>query len=197
MSYTPARLAAKSRDLNALVVTDPTGRPIGVVTEVDILTKLEFHGGADYPPLLAGAHSRSRWHESSAQITADLMITPANTVTADICLGIATHILASQRLRRLCVVDDTSRLIGMLARQDVLRLFLRCDSKIAADIGREVNAAARGPHDVTDGVVTLARRLTSAAPSNASATSPITSRVSSPSTTTSPTTPTPSMITGL
>jgi CBS domain-containing protein len=47
-----------ARDMDALVVIDPAGRPVGVVTEADVLTKLEFHGGADYPPLLAGSHSR-------------------------------------------------------------------------------------------------------------------------------------------
>ncbi|MBP2328810.1 CBS-domain-containing membrane protein [Kibdelosporangium banguiense] len=42
--------AMLAHGIDALPVIDSSGRPIGVVSEADILTKLEFHGGAD-PPL--------------------------------------------------------------------------------------------------------------------------------------------------
>jgi CBS-domain-containing membrane protein len=43
-----------AHDLQALPVIDLTGHPIGVVPDIDTLTKLEYHGGADFVPLLAG-----------------------------------------------------------------------------------------------------------------------------------------------
>jgi CBS domain-containing protein len=152
-----------ARDIDALPVVDRAGRPVGVVDEADVLAKLEFHCGADYPPLFAGQRRRARWHKSSGLVAADVMTAPANTITEHTRLGAATHALATQDIRRLCVVDQAGRLVGLLSRQDVLRVFLRCDSIIAADVERELAAAVRGPHRITvrvaDGVVTLTGRL--------------------------------------
>lgn len=39
--------------ISALPVIDPLGHPVGVVSETDVLAKLEFHCGADLPALLA------------------------------------------------------------------------------------------------------------------------------------------------
>jgi hypothetical protein len=45
-----------------------------------VLAKLEFHDGANPPPLLAGTRCRARWHNSSGLTAADLMTTPAATI---------------------------------------------------------------------------------------------------------------------
>jgi hypothetical protein len=50
-------------DIDALARHRQRWRPVGMVAEADILTKLEFHGGADMRPLLAGAHCRARWYK--------------------------------------------------------------------------------------------------------------------------------------
>jgi CBS domain-containing protein len=110
--------------VSALPVIDPAGRPIGVVGEADVLAKLEFHCGADAPPLLASARTRARWHKSSARTAADLMTTPATTISTEAPLRAAVRRLASAQLRQLCVVDRTDRLVGVLAHPDALRLFL-------------------------------------------------------------------------
>lgn len=68
-------------DLDALPVIDITGRPLGVVADGDVLTKFEFHNGTDRPPLLAGSHCRARWRKSSGTTAADLMTTPATTIS--------------------------------------------------------------------------------------------------------------------
>ncbi len=38
-----------AHDLDAVPVIDLTGRPLGVVTDADMHTKLEFHNGTDSP----------------------------------------------------------------------------------------------------------------------------------------------------
>ncbi len=43
-----ATMAEKS--VSALPVVDKQGRPIGVVSEADVLAKQEFHGGGDEQP---------------------------------------------------------------------------------------------------------------------------------------------------
>ena len=151
-------------DLDALPIIDLAGRPVGVVTEVDALAKVEFHGGADYLPLLAGSRCRARWRKSSGLTAADLMTTPAPTTTADTPLTTAVHALTTEGVRQLFVVDSAGRLAGVVTRHDVLRLFLRSDSAIQADIERDAVVLVRGDRQiavqVADGVVTLQGTLT-------------------------------------
>jgi hypothetical protein len=41
-------------------------RPLGTVTEADLLANLEFHGGTDAVPIFGGAAARRRWRKASA-----------------------------------------------------------------------------------------------------------------------------------
>lgn len=153
-----------AHDIDALPVIDSTGMPLGVVADADILTKLEFHGGADLRPLLAGAHCRARWYKSLALHAADLMTAPAITITPNISISTAVHLLARRRIRQLCVVTSEGYLVGTLARRDTLPLLVRSDSAIEADIERDIATKTGQPNQVTvhvaDGVVTLDGTLT-------------------------------------
>ena len=152
-----------TRDIDALPVIDPVGRPVGMVTEADVLTKLEFRGGTDYPPLLASGRCRNRWRKSAGLTAAELMTAPAVTVGEGEPLHIAVRVLATHRLRQVCVVSDQGQLVGVLARQDVLRVFLRGDGVIRAEVEHELLELAGGSDqvsvEVTDGVVTLSGTL--------------------------------------
>src|SRR4029450_12546934 len=53
-------------DASAVPVVDTEPRPLGTVTEADLLANLEFHGGTDALPILGGAAARRRWREASA-----------------------------------------------------------------------------------------------------------------------------------
>ncbi|KAA2265927.1 CBS domain-containing protein [Solihabitans fulvus] len=149
--------------IGALPVLDPTGRPIGVVEDIDVLAKLEFHAGADGPPLLAGARCRARWRKSSGLTAADLMSRRMLAVTEGTSLAVVVRVLAGERLRQLFVVDGGGRLVGVLARRDVLRLYLRGDRAIQTDIDRTLAGLAAYPFTISayvaDGVVALEGRL--------------------------------------
>ncbi len=151
-----------AHDLGALPVIDAVGCPVGVVTDVDVLAKLEYHAGGDYRPLLAGAGSRARWRKASGMTAADLMTSPAPAVVVGTSLTTALHALAEEA-RRIYVVDDSGRLAGVLARRDVLHLLLRGDTAIQADIEHSVGVSTEDSHRVTvevaDGVVTLTGTL--------------------------------------
>jgi len=151
-----------AHDLDALPVIDLAGHPIGVVTDIDTLTKLEYHGGADFMPLLAGGRCRTRWRKSSGVNATDLMTTPAPTITANARIATALHALADGG-RRLYVVDNAGLLAGTLTRHDLLGLLLRDDSAIKADIERTARVPASEVRNVTvqvtNGIVTLAGKL--------------------------------------
>ncbi|MCE7002046.1 CBS domain-containing protein [Kibdelosporangium philippinense] len=156
--------AMLAHGIDVLPVIDIDGRPLGVVSEADVLTKLEFHGGADPTPMFAGPRCRSRWYKSLALHAADLMTTPPITTTPGTPVSTAIHLMARMRIRQICVVACSGHLIGMLARRDALHLFVRGDSAIEADIERVITTKTRRPNQVTvhvtDGVVTLDGTLT-------------------------------------
>lgn len=142
-----------AHEVSAIPVVDQAGRPVGVVSEEDLATKLEFHGGAENPPVLAGTHRRARWHKSSATVAADLMTTPVATVTEGVKLCAALRLLAGEHASVLCVVNDAGTLVGVLNRRDALRLYLRGDDAIRADLERRLRH--RVTVRVSGGVVTL------------------------------------------
>lgn len=148
-----------THDLAAIPVIDTTGRPIGLVTEADVLTRLEFHSGDDHPTWLAGGPRRDRWRKSTALTAAQLMTTTALAVAADTPASAAERVMADQHRSDLCVVDRNYRLVGMLTRHHLLNLLFRRDRDIHADIERDVVGAIRPPDHVTvrvtDGVATL------------------------------------------
>jgi CBS domain-containing protein len=157
-----------TRDIDALPVIDPTGRPVGVVTEGDVLTKLEFRGGTEYPPLLSSGRCRNRWRKSAGLTAGELMTSPAVTVGEGEPLRVAVRVLATQRLRRVCVVSEGGHLVGMLTRQDAMRVFLRGDGVIRSDVERELTELTEPADDdeanqvsveIADGVVTLSGTL--------------------------------------
>lgn len=149
-----------SADIAALPIIDATGHPIGMVTESDMLSKLEYHDGADTPPVLAGSRSKTRWRKSFALTAANLMTAPAITTSSDVRLSAAARHLATENAHALCVIDSSNRLIGILTRRDALSVFLRGDDTIHTDIERELPHLVHHPSSVTvhvdNGIVTLA-----------------------------------------
>ncbi|MBC6445850.1 CBS domain-containing protein [Actinokineospora xionganensis] len=148
--------------ISAVPVLDEQLRPLGVVSEADALAKREYHAGTDDPPPWYARRGRkARWLKAKGSTAADIMTSPAVTVGEDEPVTVAARLLAEKKLRRLFVVDKTGRVVGVLARRDVLGTFLRDDDDIRADIERQV--LARGmwliPGTVTvkvhDGVATL------------------------------------------
>jgi CBS domain-containing protein len=76
----------------------------------------------------------------------------------------AARLMNTHRIRRLPVVDDKGRLLGVVSRRDLLSVFLRPDEDIKADIRQvldEILAAEPGEADVTvrNGIVTLTGSL--------------------------------------
>ncbi|MFH8618683.1 CBS domain-containing protein [Streptomyces sp. NPDC017979] len=141
--------------ISAVPVLAGEGRVIGVVSEADLLLKEEHRDDdptrTDTPP--------ERSAKAAALTAGDLMSAPAVTVRADATIAEAARIMARRRIKRLPVVDAGGLLEGVVSRSDLLKVFLRTDEEIAAEIRRDVldrvPAAERLEVTVQDGVVTL------------------------------------------
>jgi len=136
----------RSGGFSALPVVDAQGRVIGVLSEADLLVQTEG------PAPAAGAHRPDI-------LACHLMGRPATTVRADAPLGEAAHLMHRQGVRRLPVVDDDGRPVGIVSCGDLLEVFLRSDEEIRLDVVRWLRTTGMPDVEVAveDGVVMLNR----------------------------------------
>ncbi|MEV8438699.1 CBS domain-containing protein [Actinosynnema sp. NPDC051121] len=147
---------------SAVPVVDTDGRPVGVVSEADLLPKQEYRGGTEPgPSAFARRDTKQRWRQAHGVTAADVMTTPVVTTGPDEPASAAAHKLAVEGVRRLFVVDTDGRLLGVLSRRDLLKVFLRSDEDLRRTIIRDVMQRTLWVEptavevEVVDGVVTL------------------------------------------
>ncbi|MEU9554105.1 CBS domain-containing protein [Streptomyces fumanus] len=144
-------------DITAVPVVDADDRPVGVVSEADLLQKIL--GGA---PRDAADPVRAK---ASATDAAGLMTSPAVCAREDWSVVDAARVMARHGIKRLLVTDEADRLIGVVSRSDLLRVFLRKDREIRTEIIEEILVRALGlapstvQVDVAHGHVVLSGRL--------------------------------------
>ena len=160
-TFTPykevARLMTEHR-VNAMPVVAKSGKVIGMVSEADALRKQE----RNFRRLGLGMPWRSHRDQlrAAARTVGDLMTAPAITIHDTALLGYAARLMNGNNIRRLPVVDDTGKLIGIVSRRDILSVFLRPDEDIAAEVHDVISSIVLADGDaisvsVRDGVVTL------------------------------------------
>ncbi|KXK58678.1 hypothetical protein AWW66_28425 [Micromonospora rosaria] len=151
--------------ISAVPVVDESRRVLGVVSEADLLHKIEHSGQADQRRVFVGRRRRDAREKAGALLARDLMSTPAVTTDAQASLPAAARRLDRERVKRLPVLDDLGRLVGIVTRSDLLRVHLRSDAEIREDVVQEVLRRVLAVQDglvtvrVRDGAVTLAGRL--------------------------------------
>jgi len=145
--------------VSAVPVRDQEGHVVGVVSEDDLLHKLEFGGGAA-ARLFDGQRRRAAKVKAAGDTAADLMSTPPITIAPTATVAEAARRMEERQVKRLPVVDG-DRLVGVVSRSDVLRVYLRADADIERDVEWQVlrHALALEPEEasarVADGVATL------------------------------------------
>ncbi|WP_406382077.1 CBS domain-containing protein [Streptomyces sp. NBC_01618] len=150
-------------DISGLPVLDDEDRVVGVVSESDLVGRQ----AAGYPVTGDAADAATGTTVSNgAEFTAaEVMSTPAVTVRAEENAPAAARLMTRRGVERLPVVDDEDRLVGIVTRRDLLRLFLRPDAEIRRRVVQDVltDTMDLGADMVTahvvDGVVTLEGRL--------------------------------------
>ncbi|MER7762292.1 CBS domain-containing protein [Streptomyces sp. NPDC097619] len=140
---TPFKEIARLLDeygITAVPVVDE-GRPVGVVSEADLLRR----------------HTAG----STASTAEALMSSPAVVAEPEWSAVEAARVMEEARVKRLPVVDAAGFLIGVVSRSDLLRLFLRRDRAIQEEILEDVLTRTLGLSpsaltvEVSDGRVIL------------------------------------------
>lgn len=123
-----------ARSVSALPVLGPDGRVVGVVSEADLLHKLQLCGLAGHIWLLENKRSRQAKTKAAADTARELMTSPAVTIGPDEPLPAAAQLMESRRFKRLPVVDQGGHLVGIVSRSDLVRVYLRSDEEIRNEI---------------------------------------------------------------
>ncbi|MFE0512221.1 CBS domain-containing protein [Streptomyces sp. NPDC058964] len=137
-------------DVTAVPVVDDLERPMGVVSEADLLRKsadqADPSGRVPLPNL--EAWERAKAEGSRAE---ELMSAPAVCARPEWNVVEAARLMEAQHVKRLPVVDEADRLLGIVSRGDLLRVFLRRDDAIREEITGELLRRTMGidPSQVT------------------------------------------------
>lgn len=108
-----------------VVVVDADGRVLGIITDGDLLRRSQQkqHPGLwqRLRGLIAGGPTVDQVLPDAGERAADLMSAPAITVQPATPLSAALHLMTEHAIKRLPVVDDEGKLLGLLGRASVLR----------------------------------------------------------------------------
>jgi CBS domain-containing protein len=153
------------RRISAVPVVDEFGRALGVVSETDLLHKVELIGEPHEWRLFEGHRRREARTKADAGKAGDLMTSPAITIYPSTPVAAAARMMDREQVKRLPVTDDLGRVVGIVTRGDLLKVHLRPDDDIRTDVTEEVVVRALGLRadavtvTVAGGVVTLAGKL--------------------------------------
>jgi CBS domain-containing protein len=123
--------------VSAVPVVDDDGRLVGIVSEGDLILKEDLQLEGD-PRLLEGKQHRIDREKHSGLVAAQLMTTPVVTVTPDAPLGEAARLMHRHQVKRLPVVGPGGEVLGIVSRADLLKVFLREDTEIVAEIREDI-----------------------------------------------------------
>jgi CBS domain-containing protein len=150
------------RQVSAFPVLDDLDRVIGVVSEADLLPREAYPAR----PIAGGRERRRRISGKASALTAgELMTSPAITIGPDATVTAAARTMHSRRVKRLPVIDDEGRLLGIVSRVDLLGVYDRPDAQIRTEIIERVLAGdfVLDPREFTvivnNGVVTISGKL--------------------------------------
>nr|BFE79415.1 CBS domain-containing protein [Planobispora longispora] len=145
--------------VGAVAVLDADRWPVGVVSQDDLLLKETDRVRHSFSLFESEKHRQE--HRKAAGVTAaELMTSPAITVTPGMPVREAARLMHERRIKQLPVIDPvTGRITGTVHQADLLRVFTRPAEELHAEIEQAVRETGLDPAelaiDVRDGVVRL------------------------------------------
>jgi CBS-domain-containing membrane protein len=153
------------KKVSALPVVDDFRHVTGVVSEADLLRKIEYADDDRQPRLFESRRRRAERARAQGRTADDVMTSPAVTVLTGTTVAAAARLMDAEGVKRVSVTDDLGRLVGIVTRGDLLKVHLRPDADIRADIVTEILHRVLVVEEgtvharVLDGVVTLTGRV--------------------------------------
>jgi len=164
-----ARLLVEHR-IGGVPVVDADNTVLGVVSESDFAIK---ERGAEYIPRVRFGWLFSDVRRDVARVAArtagEAMSAPAVTIEGRIAsVREAAITMVEHKINRLPVTED-GRLVGIITRGDLVRVFVQPDAAIAERLRADLRAVDGLIVEVVDGVVTLSGTVATSALAETSA----------------------------
>jgi len=107
--------------ISGMPVVDDKDIVIGVVGELDIISAVGGEKSSGVKNLLRRMLGEPVPSRKEGNTVGDVMSTPPLTIKPTADIHEAAHIMEAHRIKRLPVVDDFGRLIGVISRADIVR----------------------------------------------------------------------------
>jgi len=174
------KLMAQHR-ISGLPVVDATGVVVGIVSEGDLLRRAELGTERQHRrwvELLLGPGRRAREYvDAHARKVGEVMTDEVASVVAETSLADVVRIIERRHIKRLPVIDESGRLVGIVSRADLVHALLASltqsqpkpgtpgDAELRDMILAEIARQPWGPRysidvKVADGVVDLYGAIT-------------------------------------
>jgi CBS domain-containing protein len=127
-----ARLA--EHRVSAAPVVDDAGRVLGVTSEADLLLKEEFPDPDQDIPLVWTKRRHLERAKAAGSTARDLMTVALVSISPDATVAEAARRMHRAQIKRLPVIGEGGRLVGIISRGDLLKVFDRPDHAIQREI---------------------------------------------------------------
>ena len=140
-----------ARSITTLPVVDSRGRPVGIVSEADLIS-----GMVPRDTRLHMAPCATEAHTLPPETVGEVMNLHPMTVEESTDLAEAADLMTSTGVKSLPVLDERRRVVGVVSRRDIIHLLARPDAEIEAELDDAFRRLGRDwLVEVTDGVVTV------------------------------------------
>lgn len=122
--------------VSGLPVVDRSGLLLGIISESDLVSKLEYEEQGQGTGLLdriahaVGAGADRKLH---ARTAGELMTTRVISASPEATVRELAHLMTIHGINRIPIVED-GRVIGIVTRADILRTLVRPDAAITEDV---------------------------------------------------------------
>ena len=118
--YEAANLLSENK-VSGLPVVDDRGYVIGIISEADLLSMAGMKRGHTFKDRLRHILGEPLPKPKARDRIGDIMTAPAITTKPDADIKEAARVLEKRRIKRLPVVNDEGRLIGIISRADIVK----------------------------------------------------------------------------
>jgi CBS domain-containing protein len=115
-----AAIRMRQRAVGTLVVVNAARRPVGIITDRDLMERVVAENG-----------------DASATLVRTIMTRDPTTIGEDDSIEEALRLMRSEGVRRLPVTDRTGQLVGLVSMDDILMLLSHELEQIGGLIRRE------------------------------------------------------------
>jgi CBS-domain-containing membrane protein len=111
--------------ISGMPVVDEGNHVIGVVTEADLLSMVGMERDHTFMDVLRHLLGEPLPRRKGANRAGEIMSSPAITTSMETDIREVARILESKGIKRLPVVDEENRLVGIISRGDIVRAMSR------------------------------------------------------------------------